>query len=86
MEANGTIIGHELDTSDVIIARWDRHTLIDSRYSAHNGVGPQRYWGPSSAFGADSDVERSRPGSSRIAYPVRADMMDPPMVRSNEPA
>ena len=45
-----------------------------------------RYWGPSSAFGAVSDAERSRAGSSRIAYPVRADMMDPPMVRSSEPA
>jgi hypothetical protein len=29
-------------------------------------------------------LERSRAGSSLIAYPVRADMMDPPMVRRNE--
>jgi hypothetical protein len=44
------------------------------------------YRGPTSASGADSDVDRSRAGSALIAYPVRADMMDPPMVRRSEPA
>jgi len=42
------------------------------------------YWGPSSAFGVELEAERSRAGSSRIAYPARADMMDPARVRKSE--
>src|SRR5947208_1872807 len=39
-----------------------------------------------SVLGAESDVDRSRAGSSFIAYPASADMMDPVIVRMSEPA
>src|ERR1700739_278217 len=41
-------------------------------------------WTP--ALGAAFEAERKRPGSSRMANPVRAEMIDPAMLNSNDPA
>ena len=46
----------------------------------------ENYCGPSSASGPGSEVERKRAGSSLMAYPTRADMMEPTIVRNSEPA
>ena len=46
----------------------------------------ENYCGPSSASGPESDVERKRAGRSLMAYPARADMMEPTIVRNSEPA
>jgi hypothetical protein len=45
---------------------------------------PLEATGPAYAFGAESGLGRNRPGSSRIAYPASAEMMDPAMVRKRE--
>ncbi len=42
--------------------------------------------GRSRRFRAEPEPERSRAGSSLIAYPVSADMMDPAIVSKNQPA
>ncbi len=38
------------------------------------------------ALGVEFEVDPSRPGSSRSTYPATADMIDPAMVRNNDPA
>ena len=69
-----------------------RHTFgFDLRHVARNALASRAAMFMMCVFfyglgGADSEVERNRIGSSLIAYPVTAEMMDPPTVSKSEPA